>query len=109
MSNNGCLSSLVWEERDVFNAKHCQHLPIFGEENLFVGSGGEANLSGLMEHLRQGQKVQGKKLVRHRTGLITGLFSHSRAHQRMEEGTSSLHITEKELCFLILEVCLHLQ
>ena len=28
---------LVWEDIDVFNVKRCQHLPIFGEENFFVG------------------------------------------------------------------------
>ena len=56
MSNHRGLFTLVWEEVDVLNVKRGWHLPILGEENLFLGFGGEAHLLGIMQHLRRRQR-----------------------------------------------------
>lgn len=40
----------------VLNVKRGRHLPLLAEEDLFPGLGGEANLLGVMRHLRRRQR-----------------------------------------------------
>lgn len=71
--SNICLFFLVWEHMDILNVyRCCQQLPIFGEENLFLGSGAEVNIPGVMEHLSVGQGVEDRTAARSRASQ--GLF-----------------------------------
>lgn len=38
---------------DVFNINGCKQLPIFGDENLFLASRGEVDISCVVEHLKE--------------------------------------------------------